>query len=117
MWNPEDVVDIYASLFRNMQGTGPYNELDLNGYAADAASSDPAVAVAAQHLHGGIGLDLDYPVHRYFRWAKELELRLGEGWQGFTENLDDLSVSSRTDPLTSLQVANLQAGICSWIVL
>ena len=36
---------------------------------------------AAQHLHGGIGVDLDYPVHRYFRWAKEIELRLGGGVQ------------------------------------
>ena len=25
---------------------------------------------AAQHLHGGIGLDLDYPLHRYFIWSK-----------------------------------------------
>lgn len=32
---------------------------------------------AAQHLHGGIGVDVDYPIHRYFRWAKLLELLLG----------------------------------------
>ena len=31
----------------------------------------------AQHLHGGIGVDTDYPVHRYFRWAKVLELLVG----------------------------------------
>ncbi len=37
------------------------------------------VVAAAQHLHGGIGMDLDYPVHRYFRWAKDHELRLGSG--------------------------------------
>jgi 3-oxocholest-4-en-26-oyl-CoA dehydrogenase beta subunit len=35
------------------------------------------VVHAAQHLHGGIGVDTDYPVHRYFRWAKVLELLLG----------------------------------------
>jgi 3-oxocholest-4-en-26-oyl-CoA dehydrogenase beta subunit len=29
------------------------------------------------HLHGGISIDLDYPIHRYFLWAKHLEHRLG----------------------------------------
>ena len=36
-----------------------------------------AVASTAQHLHGGIGADLDYPLHRYHAWAKYLELFLG----------------------------------------
>ena len=45
-------------------------------FAGEAAQR---VVAAAQHLHGGIGMDLDYPVHRYFRWAKEYELRLGSG--------------------------------------
>jgi len=31
----------------------------------------------AQHLHGGVGVDRDYPLHRYFLMAKELELQLG----------------------------------------
>ena len=35
------------------------------------------VVHAAQHLHGGIGVDVDYPVHRSFRWAKHVELTLG----------------------------------------
>jgi alkylation response protein AidB-like acyl-CoA dehydrogenase len=32
---------------------------------------------ACQHLHGGLGVDLDYPVHRYFVWGKQLEHELG----------------------------------------
>lgn len=32
---------------------------------------------AAQHVHGGVGMDLDYPIHRYFRWSKVIELTLG----------------------------------------
>lgn len=36
---------------------------------------------AAQHLHGGMGLDLDYPVHRYFLWSKAIELTLGNSTQ------------------------------------
>lgn len=42
-----------------------------------AADGGHRVVHAAQHLHGGIGVDLDYPVHRYFRTAKVLELLLG----------------------------------------
>jgi len=37
------------------------------------------VVHAAQHLHGGVGVDAGYPVHRCFRWAKHLELLLGGG--------------------------------------
>ncbi|MGK5628468.1 acyl-CoA dehydrogenase family protein [Streptomyces sp. URMC 123] len=31
----------------------------------------------AQHLHGGFGADVDYPLHRYHAWAKHWELALG----------------------------------------
>ena len=30
-----------------------------------------------QHLHGGMGADVDYPVHRYFLWGKQIEDTLG----------------------------------------
>ncbi len=42
-----------------------------------AADGGHRVVHAAQHLHGGIGVDIDYPVHRYFRWTKVIELTLG----------------------------------------
>jgi alkylation response protein AidB-like acyl-CoA dehydrogenase len=35
------------------------------------------VVHAAAHLHGGVGVDRDYPLHRYFLLAKQLELSLG----------------------------------------
>ncbi|HMI89331.1 MAG TPA: acyl-CoA dehydrogenase family protein [Polyangiaceae bacterium] len=35
------------------------------------------VVYAAQHLHGGIGFDKDYPIHRYYLWSKQIELTLG----------------------------------------
>lgn len=38
------------------------------------------VAYSAQHLHGGIGMDLDYDLHFYFEWAKSRELNLGASW-------------------------------------
>jgi alkylation response protein AidB-like acyl-CoA dehydrogenase len=42
-----------------------------------AADGGQRVVHAAQHLHGGLGVDRDYPLHRYFLWAKQLELTLG----------------------------------------
>jgi alkylation response protein AidB-like acyl-CoA dehydrogenase len=41
------------------------------------ADGGQRIAYACQHLHGGIGVDRDYPLHRYFLWAKELETMFG----------------------------------------
>jgi acyl-CoA dehydrogenase len=30
-----------------------------------------------QHLHGGLGADVTYPIHRYFLWGKSIELYVG----------------------------------------
>ena len=43
------------------------------------AEGGQRVVHAAQHLHGGMGVDRDYPLHRYFLWAKQIELTLGGG--------------------------------------
>jgi 3-oxocholest-4-en-26-oyl-CoA dehydrogenase beta subunit len=32
---------------------------------------------ACLHIHGGISIDLDYPIHRYFLWIKQAEFTLG----------------------------------------
>ncbi len=42
-----------------------------------AADGGHRVHAAAQHLHGGIGVDVDYPLHRYTRAAKLIEMSLG----------------------------------------
>ena len=42
-----------------------------------AAESGQRVVFATQHLHGGIGADISYPIHRYFLWGKQIELMLG----------------------------------------
>lgn len=44
-----------------------------------AATGAHRVVHAAQHVHGGIGMDTDYPVHRTYRWAKHLEFSFGSG--------------------------------------
>lgn len=42
-----------------------------------AAEAGARIASACIHLHGGLGSDVDYPIHRYFIWSKALELALG----------------------------------------
>ena len=42
-----------------------------------AAEGGQRVVHTAQHLHGGVGVDREYPLHRYFLYAKQLELTLG----------------------------------------
>ena len=39
------------------------------------------VVYTAQHLHGGIGIDLDYPLYRSYIWSKQIELTLGSATQ------------------------------------
>jgi alkylation response protein AidB-like acyl-CoA dehydrogenase len=46
-----------------------------------AAEGGARITAAAQHLHGGVGVDVDYPIHRYFLAAKTLELALGGATQ------------------------------------
>lgn len=42
-----------------------------------AADAGHRIAHTAVHLHGGVGIDLDHPVHRYFVAAKRNEFALG----------------------------------------
>ncbi|SFQ80847.1 acyl-CoA dehydrogenase family protein [Amycolatopsis rubida] len=48
-----------------------------------AAEAGHRVAHTAVHLHGGVGIDVEHPVHRYFAAAKRLEFSGG----GATEHL------------------------------
>jgi alkylation response protein AidB-like acyl-CoA dehydrogenase len=44
-----------------------------------AAEGGYRVVHAAVHVHGGVGVDRDYPLHRHFLLARQLELTLGNG--------------------------------------
>lgn len=71
----------WQAAWRLDEGLPAADELDIAKFWA--AEGGRRVAEAAQHLHGGIGVDTDYPLHRYYRLAKHLELTLG----GATERL------------------------------
>ncbi len=42
-----------------------------------AAEGGSRIGHAGLHIHGGISIDVDYPIHRYFLWAKQIEYTLG----------------------------------------
>jgi alkylation response protein AidB-like acyl-CoA dehydrogenase len=42
-----------------------------------AAEGGNHIAHAALHIHGGISIDVDFPIHRYFLWLKRYEFTLG----------------------------------------
>jgi acyl-CoA dehydrogenase len=52
-------------------------ELEILTAAWWAAEGGQHAVHLTQHLHGGMGADVTYPVHRYFLWAKQIELMLG----------------------------------------
>lgn len=65
----------YRAVSRLAQGLPAFREVAIaKAWASDACQR---VAYAAQHLHGGIGMHLEYELHFYFRWAKVMELSLG----------------------------------------
>lgn len=66
-----------AALWRLSEGLDADEALAIAKFwSAEAAQR---VVHAAQHLHGGVGVDVSYPLHRSFTWAKQLELTLGGG--------------------------------------
>ena len=52
-------------------------DIDVAAAAFWAAEAGHRVAHTAVHVHGGVGIDMDHPVHRYFLAAKQTEFTLG----------------------------------------
>lgn len=52
-------------------------DLDVRSAAFWAAEAGHRVAHTTVHVHGGVGIDMDHPVHRYFLAAKQTEFALG----------------------------------------
>jgi 3-oxocholest-4-en-26-oyl-CoA dehydrogenase beta subunit len=53
------------------------SDLEVDSAAFWAAEAGHRVAHTAVHVHGGVGIDTDHPVHRYFLAAKQTEFALG----------------------------------------
>ncbi len=66
---------LWQALWHLEEGLPALTEVEVAKFwAADAAHR---VAHAAVHIHGGTGIDNDYPLHRYFLAAKGIEFALG----------------------------------------
>ncbi|MGE2725714.1 acyl-CoA dehydrogenase family protein [Mycolicibacterium pulveris] len=52
-------------------------DLDVGTAAFWAAEAGHRVAHTTVHVHGGVGIDIDHPVHRYFLAAKQIEFAVG----------------------------------------
>ncbi len=61
-----------------------------------AADATPRVVTAVQHLHGGLGADVDYPIHRFFLWGTQIEHDLGGAAALLAEIGDNLAAGIRT---------------------
>jgi alkylation response protein AidB-like acyl-CoA dehydrogenase len=60
-----------------------------------AAEGGQRVVHAASHLHGGVGVDRDYPLHRFFLRTRQIELTLGSA----NESLRRLGKILATEPV------------------
>jgi acyl-CoA dehydrogenase len=63
-----------------------------------AADAGHRVAHTAVHVHGGVGIDMDYPLHHYFVAAKRCEFALG----GATAQLRRIGAALASDQVGDL---------------
>ncbi len=78
---------MWQACWRLDQGLDAERELAVAKFFASDAGA--RVVAAAQHVHGGMGFDRDYPLYRYFMTSKHLELTLGGAHETLTR-LGDL---------------------------
>lgn len=64
-----------SALWRIANEVDPWEDLRIAKWFGSEGAH--FVAHGAQHMHGGIGVDVDYPLHRYTLWNKHLEVTLG----------------------------------------
>ena len=73
---------MWQACWRLDQGLDADKELAVAKFWASEAGA--RVVAAAQHVHGGMGFDRDYPLYRYFMTSKLLEFTLGGTHESLT---------------------------------
>jgi len=70
-------IDLVAKsvVWRLSEGLHADSDLDVLGYWV--TSQAPPVMQLCHHLHGGMGMDITYPMHRYYSTIKDLSRLLG----------------------------------------
>ena len=82
---------LWQAVFRVDAGLRAGTEVGAAKWWASRAGD--RIVHSAQHLHAGIGSDVDYPIHRYFLWAQQLSNLLG----GPTQQLAEIGVMLVSD--------------------
>ncbi|MFI7005676.1 acyl-CoA dehydrogenase family protein [Streptomyces sp. NPDC050145] len=85
-------VTAYESAWRRDKGLA-YESHALTA-AWWASEAGKRVVHTGQHLHGGMGADLDHPVHRHFLWGRQIDGYLGAGGE-LLEELGELIASGQ----------------------
>ncbi|MEU8657429.1 acyl-CoA dehydrogenase family protein [Actinoplanes philippinensis] len=80
-------IDVEALRLAVWQAAGRPEPAEVATAGFWAAEAGHRVLHTAVHVHGGVGIDLDYPLHRYFLAAEHHEFLLG----GATARLLDLA--------------------------
>lgn len=78
----DDYIDVKALRLTVTQAAWRLSEdlpadIEVNTAAFWAAEAGHRVAHTTVHVHGGVGIDLDHPIHRYFLAAKQTEFAVG----------------------------------------
>ncbi|HHX34403.1 MAG TPA: acyl-CoA/acyl-ACP dehydrogenase [Gammaproteobacteria bacterium] len=77
---------LYQLLYRLDAGLPSPSEAFATQYLSCEAAH--LVGHKTQHVHGGIGVDLTYPIHRFLYWSRHLSMVLGSS-SGSIERLGD----------------------------
>jgi len=83
---------LWQAAWRLSKNLPAHNEIATAKYWA--ADGGHRIAHAAVHVHGGMGIDVDYPLHRYFVASKRIEFSLG----GATTQLRRIGVAMAAEP-------------------
>lgn len=81
-----------SAVWRLAQGRDADEDLDVLGYWL-TSQAPPAMQIC-HHLHGGMGMDVTYPMHRYYSSIKDLTRLLG----GPAHRLDLVAIASSAEP-------------------
>ncbi|BBZ47141.1 acyl-CoA dehydrogenase family protein [Mycobacterium parmense] len=87
-------IDLVAKsvVWRLSEGLDADSDLEVLGYWV--TSQAPPVMQLCHHLHGGMGMDITYPMHRYYSTIKDLSRQLG----GPSHRLDLVGIASAAQP-------------------
>ena len=83
---------LWQAAWRLSKNVPAHNEIATAKFWA--ADGGHRIAHAAVHIHGGVGIDVDYPLHRYFVASKRIEFSLG----GATTQLRRIGAALAAEP-------------------